>query len=112
MHTEENSGDPRDEIVRLEAHIEDLAAKIENCRKFILAARIATWGGGVVLAAMLIGAIRTDPTVMAGAAAAVLGGIVVWGSNRSTAQEARKDMAAAEAKRAALIETIDLRAIS
>lgn len=112
MHTEENGGDPRDAIVRLEAHIEDLAAKIENCRKFILAAQIATWGGGIVLAAMLIGAIRTDPAVMAGAAAAVLGGIVVWGSNRSTAQEARKDMAAAEAKRAALIETIDLRAIS
>lgn len=112
MQTGENGGDPRDEIVRLEARIEDLAAKIENCRKFILAARIATWGGGVVLAAMLIGAIRADPAVMAGAAAALLGGIVVWGSNNSTAQEARKEMAAAEAKRAALIETIDLRAIS
>jgi hypothetical protein len=49
---------------------------------------------------------------MAGASAALLGGIVVWGSNNSTAKEARKELAVAEARRAALIETIDLRAIS
>ena len=111
MHTGENGGDPRDEIVRLEAHIEELAAKIESCRKFILAARVATWGGGIVLAAMLVGAIRLDPATMVGASAALLGGIVVWGSNSSTAKEARKEQAVAEARRAALIDTIDLRAI-
>lgn len=112
MQTGENGEDPRDEIVLLEARIEDLAARIENCRKFMLAARIATWGGGIVLAAMLVGAIRLDPAAMAGASAALLGGIVVWGSNNSTAKEARKELAVAEAHRAALIETIDLRAIS
>ena len=92
MYTGENGSDPRDEIVRLEAHIDELAAKIENCRKFILAARVATWGGGVVLVAMLVGAIRLDPATMAGASAALLGGIVVWGSNNSTAKEARKEV--------------------
>jgi len=112
LDTAENGGEPRDEIVRLEGLIDELAAKIESCRKFILAARIATWGGGIVLAAMLTGAIRFDPATMAGAAAALLGGIVVWGSNNSTAKEARQEMAMAEAKRAALIETIDLCAIS
>ena len=71
MHTGENGSDPRDEIVRPEAHIDELAAKIENCRKFILAARVATWGGGVVLVAMLVGAIRLDPATMAGASAAL-----------------------------------------
>ena len=111
MQTGENGGDPRDEIVRLEAHIEQLAAKIESCRKFILASRIATWGGGIILVAMLVGALRPDPATMAGAAAALLGGIVAWGSNNSTAKEARKEMAAAEACRAALIEAMDLRAI-
>jgi hypothetical protein len=105
-------GDARDEIVRLEAYIEELAAKIESCRKFILAARVATWGGGIVLAAMLLGAIRADPATMAAASAALLGGIVVWGSNNSTANEARKELGSAEARRAALIETIELRAIS
>lgn len=112
LHGGEDGGDARDEIVRLEEHIEELAAKIESCRKFILAARVATWGGGIVLASMLLGAIRADPAAMAGASAALLGGIVVWGSNNSTANEARKELAAAEARRAALIETIDLRAIS
>ena len=111
MHTDKNNDDPHDEIVRLEAHIEGLAAKIENCRKFILASRIAMAGGGIVLAAMLLGAIRFDPAAMAAAVAALLGGIVLWGSNGSTAKEAAKELAAAEADRAALIEMIDLHTI-
>jgi hypothetical protein len=32
-----NEGDPRNEIERLEVQIDELAAKIESCRKFILA---------------------------------------------------------------------------
>jgi glycine cleavage system regulatory protein len=43
--------DPHDEIVRLEEHIEELAAMIESCRKFILVSRIAVAGGGLVLVA-------------------------------------------------------------
>ena len=56
MANQENLGgeDPHEEIVRLEEHTEELAAKIESCRKFILAARIAVAGGGVVLAALLV----------------------------------------------------------
>jgi hypothetical protein len=100
-----------DEIVRLEERIEELRAKIESCRKFILASRIAVTGGGIVLAAMLVGAIRFDPGTMPASVAAFLGGIVVWGSNTSTAKEAAKEMAAAEADRAALIEIIDPRVI-
>ena len=107
-----NDGDHRDEIVRLEAQIDELAATVESCRKFIVAGRIAVAGGGVVLVAMVIGAIRFDPSVMAGAVAAVLAGIVAAGSNRSTAKEATHELAATEAKRAALIEQIDLRLVS
>jgi hypothetical protein len=98
--------------VRLEEQIDEFAARIESCRKFILAGRIAVAGGGVVLVAMLIGAIQFDPSVMAVAVAAVLGGIVATGSNRSTAREATHELAAAEAKRAALIGQIDLRLVS
>ena len=64
-----------------------------------------------MLAAMLLGAMRFDPAAMAAAVAALLGGIVVWGSNGSTAKEAAKELATAEADRAALIEKIDLRVI-
>ena len=75
------------EIVRLEEHTEELAAKIESCRKFILAARIAVAGGGVVLAALLVGVIRSDLGLMAAAVSLLLGGIVVWGSNNNTAKQ-------------------------
>ena len=97
---------------RLEEHIEELAAKIESCRKFILASRIAVAGGGLVLAAMLVGVIRSDLGLLAAAVSLLLGGIVVWGSNSSTAKEAMKELAAAESERAALIEHINPRVIS
>jgi hypothetical protein len=106
-----NDGDPHDEIERLEARIETLAARIENCRKFILAARIAVAAGGILLAALLFGMMLPNLTMMALAMAALLGGIVVWGSNGSTAKEAANEMAAAEAKRAALIGLIELRLV-
>jgi hypothetical protein len=111
LHTHKRAEDPHGEIVRLEEHIEELAAKIESCRKFVLASRLAVAGGGIVLASMLLGAIRFDPAAMVAAVAALLGGIVVWGSNGSTAKEAAKELATAEADRAALIEKIDLRVI-
>jgi hypothetical protein len=105
-------GDPHDEIVRLEAHIEELAGKIENCRKFALASRIAMVGGGILLAATLFGVIGFDPRVMLAAMAALLGGIVLWGSNASTEKETADQLAIAEANRAALIGLIDLRVIA
>ena len=54
----------RDEIVRLEEEIDELAARIESCRKFILAGRILVIGGGAGLA-ILIGALQFNPSVMA-----------------------------------------------
>ena len=104
--------DPHDEIERLEARIEALAAKIENCRKFILAGRIAVAGGSILLAALLLGAIRFDLQLMMFAMAAFLGGFVVWGSNGSTAKEAEDELAVAETNRKALIGMIDLRVVA
>jgi hypothetical protein len=103
--------DPHDEIVRLEAKIETLSVRIESCRKFILAARIAVAGGAILLAVLLLGLIRFDPTLMLTAFAALLGGIVVWGSNGSTAKEAAAELDKAETNRRALIGLINLRVI-
>ena len=97
------SADPHEEIVHLEEHVEELAAKIESCRKFILASRIAVAGGGFVLAAMLVGVIRSDLGLMAAA---------VSFSNSSTAKVTANEIAAAESKRAALIEQINPRIVS
>jgi len=104
----DQSGDPHDEVARLEERIEELASKIESCRKLILASQIAVAGGTLVLAAMLFGAIRFDPAIMAGAVAASLGGIAVWGSNSSTAKEAAKELASVDSDRSALIEKMYL----
>ena len=73
---------------------------------------IATAGGGVVLIGLLFGALRFDPAVMMAAVAALLGGIVLWGSNRSTAAEAADEIAKAEQRRAALIGALELRTVA
>ena len=104
--------DSRQEIAKLEAQIDDIALRIESCRKFILAGQIAVGGGGIVLLAIMAGAIRVDPAVLALAVAAVLGGIVVAGSNRSTAKEAANELITLERQRSALIEKLDLRLVS
>jgi hypothetical protein len=105
------ASDPRDEIARLETRIEELAARIESCRKFMLASRLAVAAGGALLAAALFGAIWLSAAAMTAAIAAVLGGIVVLGSNRSTANEAKAQMAAADQARSALIGGIELRTV-
>lgn len=105
-------GDPHQEIERLEAQIDVLAAKIESCRKFILAARVAMAGGGIVLVALLVGAIRFDAAVLALSVAALLIGIVVWGSNGSTTKEASAELAKVRANRKALIGLINLRVVA
>jgi hypothetical protein len=48
---------------------------------------------------------------MVGAFAAMIGGVVLLGSNRSTLQQSTAAMQAAEAQRAALIGEIDLRVV-
>ena len=106
-----DDGDGRDEIARLEAQIDELADRIESCRKFILTGWIAVAGGGAVLIAILVGAIRFDPSIIAVAVTAVLGGIVAAGSNRSTAKEAAHELTAIEAKRVALIGQLNLRLV-
>ena len=104
----EQISDPHDEVARLEERIEELASKIESCRKLILASQVAVAGGTLVLAAMLFGAMRFDPAVMAAAVAASLGGSAIWGSNSSTAKEAAMELASADLDRSALIEKMDL----
>jgi len=110
--TEFANDNVREEIVLLEAQIEILADKIESCRKFILAARIVMIAGGVLLAATLLGAVNFDPRALVAACTGVLGGIVVWGSNASTAKQATAQLAQAEVQRTALIERLDLQVVA
>ena len=105
------TGDPREEIARLEEHIEQLEAKLESCRKFAAASRFALTVGGVLLLGLLLRVIPFDPLALTAAMAAGLGGVVTLGSNNATAKEAQAQLTAAEAERAALIGAIDLRVV-
>jgi hypothetical protein len=104
--------EPHSEIARLEARIEELALRLEGCRKYAAAALTAMGLGAVLLAAALTGVIQLDAVTVMASGAAVLGGIVLSGSNRSTTREIEAALAEAEAERAALIGSIDLRVVS
>jgi hypothetical protein len=103
--------DPHDQIADLEARIEALAGTIEGCRKIMLVSKFAIAAGAILTLAMLMGAIRPDLAAISGATAAVLGGIVLLGSNRSTADQALANMKKAEAARAELIDRLELRPV-
>jgi hypothetical protein len=103
--------DAREAISRLEEHIEQLAAKLESCQKFAAASRFAMALGGVLIVGLTFGVIPFDPLALTGAMAAGLGGVVTLGSNNSTAKEAAAQLAAAEAERAELIGSIELRVV-
>jgi hypothetical protein len=107
----EMDGDPRGRIARLEARIDALADSIERCRKIIVASKIAIALGAIVLVLLLIGIVRFDPIVMMAAVIAFIGGIVMLGTNRSTAQQMAADMSRAEALRTELIDSLELRRV-
>ena len=100
--------DPREEISRLEARIEELAGTIENCRKIIAASKAAIVLGAALLIAIIVGVIGFDPMIFMAAVAALLGGIVLLGSNNSTAAQKTAELRDIEAQRATLINQIDL----
>ena len=79
-------GDLRDQIARLESDIEQLAEGLERCRKAMLLSKGAIAAGGICILAYFLG-IRFDPTIVIGALAAIIGGVVVFGSNSSTSKQ-------------------------
>jgi hypothetical protein len=104
-----SSDGPQAEIERLEERIEALAARIETCRKLMLAARVTIAFGGLLAVALLTGLLGPQPLVLVTAIAALLGGIVLLGSNSSTAAQAREQMEEAEIKRDEWIGALQLR---
>jgi hypothetical protein len=100
-----------DQIAGLEQEIEALAESTERCRKVALAAKAAIVTGAVWLAALILGLIGPDATALLGSTALILGGIVLYGSNATTARQTEGRIAQAEAARAALIGEIELRIV-
>ena len=104
-------GDLRDQIARLEADIEQLADGLERCRKVMLFSKVAIAAGAILVLAYFLGPIGFDPTILIGAIAAIVGGVVVFGSNSSTSKQTMAAMKDAEACKAELIDKIDLRTV-
>ena len=98
----------RDRIARLEKQIDELTQSIEGCRKTMLASKGLVGAGAILLLAIVIGAIRLDPLALMAAIAALLGGLVLFGSNSSTSKQKNAALRAAESERADLIGKIDL----
>jgi phage-related minor tail protein len=96
------------EIARLEAEIEALAAVLASCRKFMLFARLAMAAGALWMILVALGIVAIQPLGLIAAVCAVIGGIVAFGSNASTARQSQAHMQAAEVLRAELIDRIDL----
>ena len=103
--------EPREQISELEVQIEELAGALERCRKTALASKAAMAFGGILLAATTLGVVTFDPMVMVAGLAALLGGVVIFGSNTSTANQLSESMRSAEALRAALIGRLDIRLV-
>ncbi|MDA9547987.1 hypothetical protein GPL17_00610 [Bradyrhizobium yuanmingense] len=104
--------DPTDEISDIEDRIEALAETAERCRKYILASKIAVGGGAALLLVTILGVFGFGQTAALGSIALVLGGIVSLGSNISTLRQTEEAISVAEARRAALIGSIDLRLVA
>jgi len=103
-------GTPTD-ITRLEQRIETLQDSIARCRKIARAAKIAIAAGCLWLILTLVGLAPFAPTLFFAALAALIGGVVLAGSNSTTWQQMEAALAANEAMRRELIEQLELRVI-
>jgi hypothetical protein len=101
----------REQISELEGEIEDLAGALERCRKIALASQAAMAFGAILLAATVLGVIAFDPMAMIAGTAALLGGVVVFGSNSSSSKLFAESLRNAEALRTALIGRLDIRLV-
>jgi hypothetical protein len=95
----------RELIADLEAEIERLRDAAERCGKIGRAAK-ATVGVGVVCLALSL--LSFKPVALVVGVAPVLGGLALHGSNRSTLDEIVARIRATEARRAEVIEGLEL----
>lgn len=106
-----------DEIARLEERIEALGEARERCRKISLFAKIAIACGaswlvlGFVLASVFGVWWALEPSAFFAALAAMIGGVVLLGSNATTWTQTEEALREAEAARAELIGRMEMRVV-
>jgi hypothetical protein len=106
-----HEGDVRDQVALLEARIDALTESIERCRKIAVGSKISVAAGSVWFVLALLWVLPFDATAFVAALTAVLGGVVLLGSNATTWAQTAAELHAAEVMRANLIGTIELRVV-
>lgn len=101
----------RHEMVRLEGQIEKLTDQLAWCAKISIAAKITVCLGALWFVLALVGILPFGATAFVGTVAAVLGGVVLLGSNATTWDQTEAALREAEAARAALIGQLSLRVV-
>jgi hypothetical protein len=96
-------------IADLESEIERLSNVAERCRKLMIVARAACITGGLLLLLTTLG--QAGPVAFVFAVAAVLGGIALFGSNKTTRDQVFVEIKVHEARRAAMINGLELREV-
>jgi hypothetical protein len=99
------------DIARLEDHIEALRDSIARCRKIALAAKLLITAGAGVLLFTLFGLAPFITAPVITAMAAVIGGIVLAGSNSTTWKQTEARLHNSEAMRAEMIGRLELRVV-
>ncbi len=100
-----------DDIARIEERIEELREGIARCRKFSVAAKLAIGAGTLWLVLTLLWLVPYVPFMAVGAMAAVIGGIVLLGSNSTTWTQTEAALTASEAMRAEWIGRKEMRIV-
>jgi hypothetical protein len=104
-------GHSHEEISQLEARIETLSDSVERCRKIALASKLVVAAGTIWILLMFLGVLAFAPINIVGSIAALLGGIVVFGSNASTRKQNEAAIEQAQMLRRQLIEQIEMRLV-
>jgi len=100
-----------EDIARIEARIEELGEAIERCRKFSLTAKITIAAGAGWIALSMLSVVSYTPETTLTAMAAIIIGVVLLGSNRTTWAQTETALRASEAMRADMIGRLDMRMV-
>jgi len=100
-----------EDIARVEARIEELGEAIERCRKFALTAKIAIAAGVGWIALSMLALVSYTPETTLTALAAIIIGVVLLGSNRTTWRETERALRASETMRADMLGRLELRTV-
>jgi len=103
LPSETDDGDAADEIASLEGRLDELADARARCLKIGLISQIAMAAGGAWLLAVAIGIIGFDPIGLMAAISGMIGGVVMYGSNTTTARQVDTAIKDAEAMREVLV---------